>query len=577
MTDIRIDLSPVVNRIEELGNMMDRQMSQVHASVGQVQSEVVTTQAELLQLRQRFEEYVTYAERTANVQRAETKLSGLKDDLEREFGHHSVVRRTSIGILQAFDVGNVSNRTVSQVSEELMIQTPRYWLAPAIVALAAWSRGDEEMTKVSLAEAFRRDTRKTALFFALVLRRQARLDASVRWLRQYLLGMDPMLLTREFVVVLECINLGAFGPQGEALAAEKLSEWNEQLRRDPEIVDKQVEAWRAFIGTQCQRLDDDQFPVLRRTSPQWPTLQYLLEMASALPVTIEWFEAVRDRIDHRSAAAHDVLDSILENLVTEFDQDELPLRRKILYNESVIDENGDLDRAQSRADALQSALDENTDVVSLQTNAAIQPDVAGVGAGTQRAAISVSRDEAVAGVGRFTFGYRSQVLPAIGINLSPTHSGYATTFNFPGWQARSDTPEQHAIADLTNTWKTALAAERERLRFKPSTMTVPIIIAAVATIVLFLINPIAGIVGLLGGGGIVAFLWTQRQKKADAALAALDAAETQAIDESIRLYRAAIAEYIDLGEEYRALDSQEAELLQLLRTWAPASTTAVTA
>jgi len=573
MSNVHIDLSPITRRIDELGHLVDRQLSEVNANVGIVRSEVVTTQAELLELRAQFEAFVAYAERTANIQRAETKLSGLKDDLEREFGHHNVVRRTSIGILQAFDVGNVSNRTVGQISEELMIQTPRYWLAPAVVTLAAWSQGNEETATVSVAEAFRRDPRKTALFFALVLRRQARMEAAVRWLRQYLLGMDPLLLTREFVVVLECINVGAFGPQGEALAAEKLLEWNTQLRRDPDIVDRQVEAWRAFIATRSQRLDDDQFPVLRTTSPQWQSVQYVLEMASALPVTIEWFEAVQRRIDHRSGAAHDVLDSILEDLVTEFDEDELPLRREILFHEAVIDENGDLPRARSRADTLQSALDEHIDIVTLQTNAAIQPDVAGVGAGTQRTAIATSRDDAISGVGAFTAEYRSRVLPAIGIQLSPTHSSYAVAFNFPGWQVRSDAPEQDAIADLTHTWQEALAAERERLRFKPGSMTVSIIIAAAVTLLLFFFGPVPGIIALLASGGVVALLWSQRKKKADAALAQLDASENAAVEDSIRLYRAAIAEFIDAGEEYRSLDSREGDLLKLLRGWAATSLT----
>lgn len=573
MSNLSVDFSPVLRAIDHMGNVVQSELASVHTHVGQVRNEVVTAQTELAELRRNFEEYVLQAERTANIQRAETKLSGLKDDLEREFGHHNVVRRTSVGILQAFDVGNVSNRTVSQVSEELMIQTPRYWLAPAIVALAAWSRGDEENARLSVAEAFRRDARKCALFFALVLRRQSRMDASVRWLRQYLLGMDPMNLTREFVVVLECINKGAFGPQGEALAAEKLSEWTTQLRSDPEVLDKQVEAWRAFVATQAQQLNRSEFPVLRLTCPQWPLLESLVEDASAIPVTIEWFETAQNRLDSRGDIASDVLDSILDTLVTEYDEDELPLRREIVYNEAILDENGDLDRARSQADAMQKVLNEYEDVVTLQTGAAMYPERAGVGPGTQRAAIGVSRDEAIAGVSAFTAGYRSRVLHAITITLSPSHSSYAQAMNFPGWSEQSSTPEPQAINGLVSTWQQALAAERERLRFKPKTMTIPIVIASAITLIAFFIAPpVPGLIALLASAGVIGLMWRSREGKAKAALAALAAAEQQAIDESVRLYRAAIAEYLDLGGEYQALDSQEAELLHLLQTWPTAAT-----
>lgn len=123
-----IDLRPIIRAVDELGNQLGHQIATVTTEVGYARTDIASTQGELAELRRQFEEYVQQAERTANIQRAETKLSGLKDDLDREFGHHNIVRRTSIGTLQAFDVGNVSNRTVGQISEELMIQTPRYWL-----------------------------------------------------------------------------------------------------------------------------------------------------------------------------------------------------------------------------------------------------------------------------------------------------------------------------------------------------------------------------------------------------------------------------------------------------------------
>lgn len=564
---VNVDLSPITRAIGQLERHLDQSVSEVHVEVGRARNDISTTYSELTKLREEFEAYVEQAERSVNIQRAETKLSGLKDDLEREFGHHNVVRRTSIGMLQAFDIGNVTNRTVGQVSEELMIQTPRYWLAPALVALAAWSRDDEDMAKRSLEEAYRRDSRKTALFFALVLRRQGRVLGSVRWLRQYMTGLDPMLLTREFVIVLECVNLGAFGPQGVELASERISEWNTQLRESPEVVESQIDAWTKFIGTHRQQLQQSEFPTLRQTSPEWPTLQQLLESASAIPVAADWFDAARDRKDNRSNVAEDVLDEILESLVTEFDSDELPLRREILFNESVIEENGALDRARERADALQHTLDENFDVVSLETAAAMQPEVLGVGAGTQRTAIGTGRNEAISGIGRYTLGYRSKVVQEVTINLSPQHSNFASTFGFPGWSTRTSVPDGQAVQDLRMTWDSAISAMREQLTFKPTSMILPIVIGCAVTLFLFLLGPASGIVALLVAAGIVGWMWYSKQDASNKALANLEATKDQAVGESVRVYRAAIAEYTDAGQLYWQLDSQEADLLKILNTW----------
>ncbi len=563
-----IDLSPIMNAVEASARHLDGRISEVQLDVGQLQSVAVTTRDELTELRERFEEYVDQAEKVANIQRAETKLSALKADLDREFGHHNVVRRTSIGMLQAFDVGNVSNRTVTQVSEELMIQTPRYWLAPALVALAGWSRGDEAMVKRSLSEAYRRDPRKTSLFFALVLRRQARLDTSVRWLRQYLLGLDPMLLSREFVVVLECVNLGAFGSQGVVMASTQISEWNTKLRDDPDVVENQVEIWRKFVGTHRQRLDKDEFPALRALSPDWAQLESLLESASAIPVTIEWFERINGRIDERTSVAEDVLDDILETLVTEFDSDELPLRREILLNESIIEEDGAMDRANERADVLRTTLDETLDVVSLQTSAALRPDSLGVGVGTQRATIGTSRHEAMAGIGRYTVDYRSRLVPDIGIVLGPSHSAYAQQFGFPGWSVRSSASEQEAIQSLVYTWEMALSSRRLNLAFSWKLMTKPIVITVIIALFLLLIPPHwLGLLALMIGGLIIVFVGADKKNTAEQAIAKLDAAKDEAVSESVRQYRAGIADYVDAGTLYRELDSYEAELLEILSTW----------
>jgi hypothetical protein len=112
---------------------IETRVDSVDGNVGRVSSDLQTTRAELLALRDEFQSFVMQAERTANVQRSETVMGNIEAALERDFGHYNVVRRTSIGLLQAFDIGNVSNKTAQQVSEELMIQSPKYWLAPGRV------------------------------------------------------------------------------------------------------------------------------------------------------------------------------------------------------------------------------------------------------------------------------------------------------------------------------------------------------------------------------------------------------------------------------------------------------------
>lgn len=222
---VHIDFGPVIHAVRDMGSELSRDIGRVDTRVGIVADDLNLTTTELRELKKAFDAYVQQAAKAAAVQQSETRVGNLKAELDRKFGHYSTVRRTSVGLLQAFDIGNVSRNVTSQISEELMLQTPRYWLAPALVGLAAWANHDQEMAEKSVQEAYARDRAKTSLFFTIILRRQGRLDAATRWLKHYLDAQDPSRLGREFAIILEATSYNAFGPAAQQLMSQRLATW----------------------------------------------------------------------------------------------------------------------------------------------------------------------------------------------------------------------------------------------------------------------------------------------------------------------------------------------------------------
>lgn len=566
-----VNLSPVINavgRVDQQVRVLQAHVDQVQASVGSVATDLASTSAELSQLRAEFTEFVRAAEKSANVQRSETVLGNLKDDLEREFGHYNIVRRSSVGTLQAFDIGNVSNKTVQEVSEQLMIQTPRYWLAPALVTLAAWSRDDQSLAEKSLDAAFGRDQRKTSLFFALVLQRQGRLEASVRWLRHYLHALDPRALTREFAVVLEASAQGAFGPAGRELISAQLNAWTEQLRKDPAIVEEQVGKWLAEVETLRGVLSDSSYPTLAVVSPQWTQIKDTLERASALQFVDDKFRSLLERESTLTSTVQDRMDDLLEVLVTEYDIEELPLRRKVMYHEAVVESDGDLARAKEIADAEGQALEETLDILSIQTHAALQPHLLGVSEDTQKVSVGAGKEDFKAALGRYTMGYRQNFRPDVDIVLGPSHSGYASTFTFPGWSTSTATLEVEAEADLARVWDGTFASYIERVSFKYTAAIVPALITA-GIILLFLVMGffLGAVLALLIGGGVSAWRIHQKKTIADKAVAEAETAREKAKAVSRDMYRGACAEFLDSKLAYEDEDCKEQRLLNLIEVW----------
>lgn len=574
-----VNLAPIVRSIERMGgelareiNSVSRQVDGVGVELGQVRNDLRLTSDELRELKAAFEAYVDEAARVAAVQRSETKVGNLRAELDRQYGHYSVVRRTSVGILQAFDVGTVSNDTVTSVSEELMLQTPRYWLAPALVAIAAWSRDDIELSEKAVREAFSRDRYKTSLFFTLVLRRQGRQESAVRWLRHYLSSLDPTALTREFAVVLEAASYQAFGGAGQQVMAEAMATWCRELRSRDDIVEAQIMNWVGEIGVQRLKVDASQYPTLSRISPEWPKLERQIERASATDQVRAKYEAVKGVDVQLPSLLEDALDDLLDQLVTEYDEEELPLRREVVYHEAVIEESGDLKRAEARADEISKALEETSDVVSLQTSAAIQPEHLGVSVQTQRVAIGVGVSDFRAAVSRYCAAYRRDAVDRMSFVFSNDHSNYASTYGFPGLTVTSDEAEQSVIEKITATWQGAFDRYIQSITFNSKWYVTPVLVALAVALVCVFINPILGAVALIGGGVLVYVLGEQKKRRCAEEVAKAEQTRTQAIETTISLYRDANAELVDANLTYEELDADEDSLLQLIDTWPTANT-----
>lgn len=576
MSQVGIDLSPVVRAVDEVSSQLatvSRDVDRIDTNVTAVSSKVKATQEELADLKKAFREYMDRAEKVAAVQRAETKIGNLKAELDRLYGHYAVVRRTSVGVLQAFDIGNVTNEVVGHVSEELMIQSPRYWLAPALVGLAAWSRDDKDICEKSIQEAYGRNPAKASLFFALVLRRIQRNDAAVRWLRHYLKSCDANALSREFAVILEASAQGAFGPTGAKLLADQIHEWNDTLRMNQAINDAQVEEWKKAVQSNKQQLVTSDYGDLQTYSPDFNTVKYLIESATALGKTTEQFTQVRDTEVPTGGLIADMLDDLLEQLVTEYDDEELPLRREVAYNEAVIETDGDLAKARVTADKYLRALEETVDAVTIQTRAAISPELLGVSTNTQRVAIGAGQKDFEKGVKAYTKEYRGRYLDSVKLQFGSDHTTYAKHYMFPSFETNTNEDEAAATSRLEETWNRTFASFIEEATFKWSQVMVPIVIAVLVVLIGFWISPGFGFLLLVGAGGGVGYWVYKQQKDAEAEVKRAQEERSKAIEASRTLMLDCRAQFYDLMIEYEILDQDEEGLLTLIETWPTAQAT----
>lgn len=418
------DLSLILGSLRSLQN----DIGTVSGQVDNVGRELSDTRAELSRLEQAFADFVAADLKAKELALAETRQVKVRQEIEKLFGQYAIVRRQATGILQASDVQLVRQETLRGATEELMLSTPRYWLAPALVAMAAWLGDNQELAQRALAEAIRRDDEKTSLFFALVARRAGRMDATRTWLDRYFGLQNPYQLDRQTVVMVDAMANGVFSADATQLCSKRIADWITELSEQAGFAEAQRTQWsRALLSKVPQLHLQDQYSCLSQFSPTWDRLQTSLNEAGLHEVVLQHFEAIFEGRIQPASSVLMAVDDLLSNLVTRFDDEELPLRRQDELCRLIIEEGGDKRTAQQRYDLQSRALDEQVDFTQLLTNAAMHPETSHVTRATQRFAIAHSRDWVLDAHRDVTAKARQGVPQRIAITLQDwsgeTHNG----------------------------------------------------------------------------------------------------------------------------------------------------------
>lgn len=377
---INRNLSTLNNNLEVIDNNVDR-----------VNDNVKVVYDEIGALARDFHNFVQLQIRANALSKAQQRVIQIRQEMEKRFGHYDIVRRTTTGILQADDIGIVKKDTISNATEELMISTPGYWLAPCLVALAAWINDQPELAERALKEGIRRNDEKTSLFFALICRRADRKSAALKWTQRYLENQDEENLDRKTVIILDAFASGLLGADSEGVISKQMNTWLEHLTDKPGFIEQQTQQWADAINLKRKPLTSNDYTYLRQYSKTWPVLQDIMEGAMLHAEILNYFTAIFEQ-EASTDSLKAQLDEILNSLVSDFDDEEIPLRKEEKFNQFIIDFEGDENRARQNMAVEQTAFEEHKDFTQLLTDAAMKPESSHASVSTQKFAIAFSKE-----------------------------------------------------------------------------------------------------------------------------------------------------------------------------------------
>ena len=336
---VNIDYGRIQNIVYNAVSPVDRKVTVVSGQVQQAQEDIIRLQRELADFRKQ-------QEFAAALQRAITEIIRVRQELEEKFGTHKTVRDNMLGILQASDLSIVGKETITRCTEELMIAAPKYWLAPSLIALAAWIGDNQALANRAVEESLKRDKEKTSLLFALICRRNGRMEASFKWLKVYFDQQNPSKMRKSIIAFIDAYSNGVFGYDESHRCDKTIKNWMERLKADnPKFVDEQKSYWSKYYLTMCAgnpSLGSD-YELLKKVSPQAKAMD---EYVSRI-VAVDRAKGIRESFneilnaDVNVQSLVDEIDNQLFNLVTAYEEDEAGLRDEEQFFSLVKEHSGD--------------------------------------------------------------------------------------------------------------------------------------------------------------------------------------------------------------------------------------------
>ena len=391
---VYVDLEPVLRAVENLNSNLhavDTHIDSVKGTVKYVDRRVRIVYSEIEKLGNEFREFADKQLKANRLGVANTKIVRIRQELEKKFGHYDTIRRHTTGILQAVDLELIRCSTISTVTEELMLDTPNYWLSPCLVAIAAWINDQPELAEKAVREALNRDDEKTSLLFALICRRADRKSSCLKWTERYMANQDEENLDRKAVIVIDAFASGLLGADSDGLVAKQINNWIEVLTEKPGFIESKITQWSDAMNLQREPLPESDYSYLQTYSENWPELKEIMEGANLSTTIFDYFEGIYKQ-EPSTDSLKAQLDEVLNNLVTGFDDEELPLRKEERLENYVIQFEGDEARAKSNMAIEESAFVIRKDFTQLLIDAAMKPESSGASVATQKLAIALSRD-----------------------------------------------------------------------------------------------------------------------------------------------------------------------------------------
>ena len=378
--------------IENNLGQLAKNIGNVSVNVEEVDTKVNKVTDSVKTIEEEIKNFMVEIRGSTIVSNAKQSIMMSQEELNKQYGHYDNVRRKINGIFQATDINAIKKSTIENISEQVIIDTPNYWLAPALVSLCAWLTNNKDLANRALKEAMNRDDEKTSLLFCLIHLRANRYETATKWLTRYLEMQDPAKLESKIITVLDAITNGSFGNYAKEICLNKINEWIKELSSQPGYREIQIDRWTNHINSLITNKHIDEFDFLKQYTNESDNVKRILAISNSKINILNYLKDIIKEEQSTNISTTTQIDKLINMLVFNYENEELDLKKDIAKNKLIIEENGNITKANERFKETEFAFQKQTDFYSQLTNITIEYKNTKPTINTRKMALALSKN-----------------------------------------------------------------------------------------------------------------------------------------------------------------------------------------
>lgn len=371
-----------LDAIEQNIGAVAKELSGVMSNVNTVNNQVNRMEEKVSTLNDEVKSLVREIRETTIITNARQSIMQNNSIIEKKYGYYDKVRRMTESLLQAVENSNISATALQNLNQELILKNPNYWLSNALSALSSWLLNDKEGTDKEVANALKKDSKKTSLFFCLIYLKLGRISTSINWLNKYLSEQNPTKLDKDFVTILDLVASGSFGDEAKQTTFNKINTWLERINSEKYIIEKQKNIWKEYIKDHQDT--DVRMDILELTCPD------VQQLKNNLAETSTYYNVRYDleKIAY-SEPSNKTIEEILSNLIYEYENTEHEYQKENMKNNLIIECNGNREEAERLFKKQEELYNDENDILTTLSNVVIYKESYKVCAETPKIALSI--------------------------------------------------------------------------------------------------------------------------------------------------------------------------------------------